>query len=246
MFVAFLSREFERRKKANPRYSIRAFARALKLESSTLSQILTRSRKITATQALRIVKSLDIDPAMKSTLLLAVIEGRSRPIPEDSSFTVASLDANGMEFWEFFAVLSLLELKGAVCEARWIAQRLGSTLERVSRCLSGLERQGYIRKERKGWRLAPIQLTTPLGCGSMAVVNAISEYILLGNSRLKSGGTDQVDFSGCTIAVNSKNLPEAIRRIKEFRRSLADFLSDEPKDSVYRLNLQLFRLDTGK
>jgi transcriptional regulator with XRE-family HTH domain len=244
MFISYLNAELERRKQRNPGYSIRAFANSLKMESSTLSQILARSRKLTASQAFRILKLLDIDSSLKSTLLLAVIEGRSRPIPDENFYTFAVPDADGMELWEFFGVLCVLELESTVHDVSWIAGRLATSVERVSRCIKGLEDQNYIRKVQGKWLVSPIHLTTPRGGKSEAVRNAVSEYILLGNSKLLAPSGQENDFSGATIALDSRKIPEAIRRIKEFRRSLADYLSAEaPRTSVYRLNIQFFRID---
>jgi hypothetical protein len=44
---AVLKGEFSRRKRANPRYSLRAFARSVEVEHSTLSQFLRGKRAIT-------------------------------------------------------------------------------------------------------------------------------------------------------------------------------------------------------
>ena len=44
---AVLAEEFMRRKRVNPRYSLRAFARSLALEHSTLSQLLRGKRPLT-------------------------------------------------------------------------------------------------------------------------------------------------------------------------------------------------------
>jgi transcriptional regulator with XRE-family HTH domain len=44
---AIVEREFARRKRTNPRYSLRAFARSVNLEHSTLSQLLRGKRTVT-------------------------------------------------------------------------------------------------------------------------------------------------------------------------------------------------------
>ena len=62
-------------------------------------------------------------------------------------------------------------------------------------------------------------------------------------------GTDafqESDITGITMAIDSKKLKEAKKRITNFRRSLAEFLESGTRDSVYRLNLQLFPLSKAK
>ena len=55
---AILSTEFARRKSANPRYSLRALARSLNLEHSTVSQLLRGKRTLTWKSIRRIATQL--------------------------------------------------------------------------------------------------------------------------------------------------------------------------------------------
>lgn len=246
MLIHHLQNEFQARRKKNPRYSLRAFARSIKTDPSTLAKLLKRSRKVTPTQALRIVQALDMDLAMKSTLLLAVLEGRSGPPPDGERFRDVDLSAEGMEHWEFYAVLSLLELETTKHSVPWIAKRLGTSEERVAKCIRGLEKFRYIEKDGKRWKIATPQLTNPppQGKPNPVLQNVQREYIEIA-TRAIHHPIDTRDLSGSTIAMCSQKLPEAWRRIREFRRALADYLADGPKDSVYRINIQLFRLDHG-
>lgn len=244
MLISYVQAEFSRRKKANPRYSLRAFARSLRIDHSTLAKLLKRSRKTTASQALKIVQALDMDPAMKSTLLLSVIEGKA-PLPADElRFVDADPDAEGMGYWEFYAVLSLLELPGAKHSVKWLAKRLNSTESRVAACVRGLEKRGYLRPDGKRWSVTSVILTNPPRPKGPAIRQAQYEYIMKGSEALDHP-IDTRDISGSTVAIAMGKIPEAWRRIGEFRRSLSDYLADGPKDGVYRLNIQLFRLDRG-
>ncbi|RYZ82837.1 MAG: DUF4423 domain-containing protein [Proteobacteria bacterium] len=56
------------------------------------------------------------------------------------------------------------------------------------------------------------------------------------------GDRNETDFSGITMAIPSAKFDEAVRRIRDFRRSLGLFLCDETSDfdEVARLNIQFF------
>ena len=56
----YLQQEFLRRCRTNPRYSLRAFARALKLESSYLSKILQGKREVTTRLVSRVQEPLKL------------------------------------------------------------------------------------------------------------------------------------------------------------------------------------------
>jgi transcriptional regulator with XRE-family HTH domain len=60
MFRALLEAEFHRRRAANRRYSLRAFARALSVNHSTLSQMLRGMRRLTARTVLALGRRLHL------------------------------------------------------------------------------------------------------------------------------------------------------------------------------------------
>jgi transcriptional regulator with XRE-family HTH domain len=59
--AAMLGAEFERRQRSNARYSLRAFALALGLDSSTLSQIVRGRRRVSAQNAARLAARAGFD-----------------------------------------------------------------------------------------------------------------------------------------------------------------------------------------
>jgi hypothetical protein len=60
-FRSLLAQEFEQRQGRNRRYSLRAFARALRTDHATLSQILRRKRALTAAGVRRLAAGLGLD-----------------------------------------------------------------------------------------------------------------------------------------------------------------------------------------
>ena len=61
-FRRLLQQELERRRMRNPRYSLRAFARALALDHSSLSQFLTGRRRLTPRSIRRLGAALRLSP----------------------------------------------------------------------------------------------------------------------------------------------------------------------------------------
>ncbi len=74
MLVDLLKNEFQQRKDCSPQYSMRAFAKSLKMHSSTLCVILSRKRKLTPKQAEKILREINIDVFRKKQILLSLID----------------------------------------------------------------------------------------------------------------------------------------------------------------------------
>jgi transcriptional regulator with XRE-family HTH domain len=62
-FRAVLRAEFDRRHAFNPRYSLRAFARALDVDHATLSQLLRGTRRLTAARVRTLGRRLQLPDA---------------------------------------------------------------------------------------------------------------------------------------------------------------------------------------
>jgi transcriptional regulator with XRE-family HTH domain len=116
-FRAVLQAEFERRQSANPRYSLRSFARDLSLDHSTLSQILRGLRRLTG----RTVRAL----------------GRRLRL---SAADVAELCALENES----AVLSVLDRRNFQADSRWVASMIGIPLDEVNVTLQRLLRKRIV------------------------------------------------------------------------------------------------------
>jgi hypothetical protein len=116
-FRQVLKSEVERRCRNNPRYSLRAFARHLGTDHSTLSQILRRRRNLTA----RMVRSFGT---------------RLRLGPEAIAEACVAQDSE--------AVLRLIRSRPFRPDSRWMATRTGMPLDRVNAALHWLLYKGAL------------------------------------------------------------------------------------------------------
>ena len=69
-----LLHEFRERKRRNPKYSLRAFARTLQIDSATLSKILKGSRTLTYANSEKLLSALGTEQSKKNDLLLSIYE----------------------------------------------------------------------------------------------------------------------------------------------------------------------------
>jgi hypothetical protein len=114
---ALISAEFLRRRKRNPRYSLRAFARDLGTHHSTLARLLQRRRRLTS----RTVRS----PGAR--LGLGGADLAHACITEHTDI-----------------ILDLARRRGFCADSRWIATRSGLPLDEVNVALHQLVHSGRI------------------------------------------------------------------------------------------------------
>lgn len=119
-FQQMLQAEFGQRRQRNPRYSLRAFARHLGTDHSTLSQILRRRRRLSPRLVRRFGERLRLDPG--------VIR-----------------DVCGQQQAE--AILRLIHLPAFRTDSRWIATQTGLSLDAVNAAIHRLLQQGDLVME---------------------------------------------------------------------------------------------------
>jgi transcriptional regulator with XRE-family HTH domain len=125
-FIDIVNAELQRRRRVNPRFSLRAFARQLRVDHSALSQLLRRRRRLTS----RVVEELGAGLRLEQS----VIDGACAA--EDDT-----------------AVLAVVPAPGFRPDSRWIASKLGIRVDRVNMSLTRLLCSGrLVMASRKEWK----------------------------------------------------------------------------------------------
>lgn len=126
-FREVLEAELRRRRERNPRYSLRAFARALALDHSSLSQILRGKRRLTG----KVIRRLG-----------AVLRMPAREIEGFCS------EANDR------ALVGLIGSPLFRADSRWIATVLGIPIDEVNVSLQRLVRlRAVVMKAQRTWEV---------------------------------------------------------------------------------------------
>jgi hypothetical protein len=124
-FRIVLQTEFDRRRAANPRYSLRSFARWLSVDHSALSQILRGKRRLTARTVRALGRRLALSP------------------PVIAEYCAAEHEA---------AVLAALHRPGFRADSRWLSSMVGIPLDDVNVTLQRLLRKRIVSmRSRESW-----------------------------------------------------------------------------------------------
>lgn len=245
---AYLQRELIRRVKRNPRYSVRAFSRALDLDPSLLSKILNGRRRPSPQVRQRLVTHLHCSSVEVAALSGAEDTGSlwKKNSPAASPFRELSDDEfKIISDWHHYALFEILNVKGCRSTPRWMAGALGLSVAEVTLALRRMEKAGIIaRKPRGGWVRSAAGITNIHGTISALPFRILQRQLLeKAIAALDSVPLEKRDQTSMTMAIDVSRLPEARAAIRRFRRDMSRFLERRPElTEVYNLSISLFPL----
>jgi uncharacterized protein (TIGR02147 family) len=256
-FNVFLHQEFLRRQAKNKSYSRRAFARDLGISPGFLSQLFSGQKNLSADKASIILDHVDWSKSKKSTFLnlvrlsAAKEESLKEKIKGDLSgqrqslvdYKEVKLDVfRVISNWYYHGFIALIKTDNFRSDINWIAKRLGLKVERIKEVIEVLKNLQLIRNNAGKWE-PQYEMIRTHRVPSGAIREHHRQFLEKAIVALRNQASDEIDFSGSTIAIDKKKLPLAQKLIKEFREQIAEVLADpDHTDEVYRLSVQLFRI----
>ncbi len=235
-----LQREFLIRTAKNPAYSLRAFARQLKINHATLSTILAGRRKITQATVDRLGKALGLSPAAIGKF--GAVDQQYVKLEED---VFANLST-----WYFDAILELVRVKDFKLEPKSIAKALKISTVNAKLGLETLMRLKMLENLSGKIRLSHVSTTNILDPEFTTAAQKTLQKAILQKSI---EAIDQVerpkrDHTSMTMALNTKDLPRVKELIAKFRRDLDRYVQREgiEPDEVYQIQVSLFPLSKIK
>lgn len=246
-FRLFLQEEFTNRCKKNPNYSLRAFAKNLSISHATLSHILRGTRVITPELKLKLGKALGLDPLSINRFS----EGKKQVLftqkatPDFQQLTLDSFRL--ISNWEHDAILELTRVQGFKSDIKWIAKQLKISVGEANAAVERLQRMEMLEITSDGlWIDLAGDNTNILGDDFTDVASKRFQKEVL-NKALHA--IDNVDTSvrnntSVMLAIDSNDIPEIKKRIKNFRRELTQYLQrkNAKPDQVYQIGIALYPL----
>jgi uncharacterized protein (TIGR02147 family) len=240
-FISVLEREYEERRRKNPSFSLRAFAQQLGVNVSTLSRLMRGKRGASPELIREIAERMSFDTSMVEQLLLAEAGTRSDPRAYEAELKTQSLEeSRDMDGWEFLTIQALLETDLVISTHKEVADQLGIPVLRAKRCLDTLVKHQMVAFHEGRWK-STYKRVIAYRKGNPYVKRILESFADMSRGRLaEDDGSEDQSFSGMVMAVDPLKIPEAVRRIREFRNNLAKFLGTGRKSEVYRINIDLF------
>ena len=225
-----LKDEYELRADQNPLYSLRAYARDLKLSPASLSEILKGKQ------------GLSIDKAKKITQTLKLNKDESKY--KSTQFTDLQIDMMKIiTEWYHMAILELTYLKNFKGDIDWIAKTLRITNLEVQSAVERLIKLGLLEIKKNKWKDVETNLATTDGIPSKSIQRMQKQILDKAKQAIDEQSIEQRDVTSIIMAIDTKDIPEMKKRIKEFRRSICEYLNkSKNKNAVYCLGAQFFKL----
>lgn len=257
-YIEILNLEFEKRKLGNSAYSLRAFARDLNLSAPRLSQILNKKSGLSYEAAEEIASKLKLDEQQKNWFCdsAAVFSERSSTKKEEFAERIKEYKRESKKFseinleyfkviedWFHFGILELTYLQDFENSETWMAKKLGITKAEVIVALERMKKLGLIT-EKDGRLIDTFKfLATPSDVPSIALRKFNTQLMKLAIESLHKQDVAQREISSNIFSIKKDSIPEFKDRIREFRRDMERFASDQKeKDAVYCLGMQFYSL----
>lgn len=240
--------EFEKRKKINSSYSLRALARDLEINHSLLSRIISSKIQMTPKIFERISGPLKLSVEevvlyKKEIDLRKSVQSKEKVAP--SSFRQLSIEEFQMiQEWYNLAVLELVNLDGFQANDAWISKKLKISELEAKMALERLTSMDLLQKHANGSYSkvsAQLSVMNP-EFTAIAMRERQKSSLLRAMDALENLPIHARDNSSLTLCIDSALLPDIKEKIKKMRRSLANYIvqKSKKKDHVYELTIAFF------
>lgn len=243
----FLQEELVRRMNANSRYSMRAFARCLGVDSSLLSKLLKAKRGFSNSLRLQIGTRLGMSPEeilrWKGDVTKVIRRTPVNPAWETERLTVDQFHL--ISDWYHYAIMELVMVKGFRPSLPWIAKTLGISVHEAGAAIERMIRLGILKwtPQRRLIRVKSCVTTEGNNFTTAAFRKLLRQIAEMSIRALEEVPYERRDHSGLTVAISSKRLPEIAKLIENCRNSISALVNlDKDRDQVYQLALSFFPL----
>lgn len=235
-----------RRKLANPSYSLRAFARDLEIDRSTLSAYLSGQRSVSIYNARKLRDKLSLDENSFSKLILQAQKNKHKLYNNLEYKQIEDLRHNIYHRWYYFAVLSLAGLEHNLADPEWIAQRLGITKKEAIEGLNVVLSSGFVQIKNGHMIRREKNFTSSNNISKNSIKDYHRQILELAGQSLRKVPVDQRYITSVNVKTSKEKFTKATGMIHRFQRQLVRYLESGSSSELFVLNLSLFPLNFKK
>lgn len=246
------------RQAANPRYSLRAFARDVRVSPQQLSNVIIGRRGFSAQTAERVASNLKLD-SRRREIFVQSLQARFSASPSRRIVAQARLEAakargssRDLEIelfdsicnWYHLALLGLIRLhQGRKMNVPLFARRLGIPETEVDIAIARLQRLDLISRTSRGWQIRQDSVVFDRGISTEAIRKFHRQLLERALEALAFQTADERYGSSSTLPVRVRDLDRARKLIQKFRADFEkELVSADDGDEIYGLSIQFFRL----
>lgn len=241
-YSSLLTTEFLQKRRKNPGYSLRAFARDLDISPAFLSQILSRKKNLSVDLAKKVALKIGwTSPKRACFNRLVELQNVSTGEP-DMSWRIQQDQVECVAAWYHFALIEWAKIHGGIHSVTKVASAFDISVREVKDALERLVRIGLMTNNDSGYYATQRNYSAP-DLPSEAVRSFHAAFLEKAKIAQELQSIDERDITGITVATDPERIADAKIMIRDFRRQLMDFLEGGKPSQVFHLGIQLFRLD---
>ena len=239
IFREYLVHHLTELQQADPKFSLRVFARTLKTNPGTLSSFLNGKRKLSLKLINRFCDNLDLPHEERERIFYSKNKPTRAKILEQSGY-------NSLSKWYYDAFIELTHIKSFRSDLKWIGKKLGINQLKVKTMIANLRQVGRLTTKDGNFALSDKETDVYAHVNTTA---ALKNFQLDANnlSRIALQNDDITEryHSVKTVAIDAKKIDEAKKYLREFRDRFCIDITETSEDinSIYQLNLSFYRLD---
>lgn len=237
-----INKVLEKRRLRNPQYSLRAFARDLKVSPSRVSNIVSGKALPGKIVRDRLASSLNLNKSEVEYLNYLIDKTRHYAKDSRKAHQLSEKDYAFLPEWYHYAILNLMETVSFQSDVTVIAQRLALPPEVVQDSLNKLTEAGLIQKTRSGLKPTYKNLTSTSDIPSSALKYFHNQLINKGLDSLIHDPVDVRDITSVIIPSNPENIYKVKMLAREFRKQANEILGQGKKTEVYSVCMQIYPL----
>lgn len=248
-----LGKEFSRRKQRNTSYSLRAFARDLRMSPSRLSEVLSGKEGLSEksvdgiastltkkTVERGFIKDLVLAEFSRNEKVRAAAQERITEIRKAESFRRLKEDQfRVISDWYHAAILELVHLPEFQDDSRWIGKRLGIAASTAQSALVRLQNLGLLERIDGKWSARPEAYSAFSDMPSSAIRRFHMQIQTMHSESLREDPMHDRQFLSMILAVPRSRLDEFKSEMNKFATQFWQKIEHESKDDLYSLSLQL-------
>lgn len=249
-FLDWFQAEYVKRREKNSSYSIRAFSNYLGLASGTVSHLLSGKRSPSKQYAENIITTIGANPQERDMILesLGKAEIKQATMTNFENYQQLSMDAfKMMADWYHYAILEMMYLEDFRYDYKWMANQLDISVTETRQAVDRLVRLELIEIKEDSLVRSESFFTNGDDVLTSAAHKKLQKHVLkMALNAIDNVEISKKDISSMTMAIDPKKIPEAKKKITEFRRSLCAFLENGERTQVYNLGIQIYPISKQK
>lgn len=243
----YLKAELESRIEKNPRYSLRAFARALDVHPAELSLVLRGERTLSYNSCQKVMNNLVLSPSQcRHFLEILQNEKLGLQLSTQDESTLGTLQVekfSKVSKWYHFAILNLVETKNFQWTPSFISRRLGISTIEAGLAMQDLVAEGLVnltdsKTKKRNLEVVRVQTKFP----SSVIRQYHEQHIKKSLTALQEIPAAQREYQSVGISISISDLPKIKSFIDKFTDEFLEMFHNPDGNEIYQLQMCFFPL----